>query len=69
MGGALAAWESGVRPDLTADAVERWTFATARRGYDHDDVERLVARATRALERFEAANPLPASDDESDAEY
>ncbi|MEX1279934.1 MAG: DivIVA domain-containing protein [Acidimicrobiia bacterium] len=65
VGGALASWESGVRPDLTADEVERWTFATARRGYDHEEVEHLVARATRALARFEAANPV-VEDSEAD---
>lgn len=62
---AIASWEAGDRPDLTADTVERWTFATARRGFDHDDVEDLVASATRALGRHEAANPL-VEDSEAD---
>ncbi len=65
---AMASWESGERPELTAAEAERWTFASGRRGYDHDDVEELVSLAVRALGRHEAANPLPEDEDENEDE-
>ena len=63
---ALALWEEGIRPDLTADEVERRTFGTRRRGYEHDAVESLVSAAMRTLAEFEAANPLPEEDEDED---
>ncbi len=64
---AIDLWEEGVRPDLTAGEVDRRTFGTRRRGYDHDSVEALVSRAMRVLDEFETANPLP-DDPEDQAE-
>jgi len=60
---ALASWDAGVRPGLTAADAERHTFASKRRGYDHDDVEELVSIAVRELGRHEAVNPLPEEDE------
>lgn len=63
---AIASWEAGDRPLLTAAEAERRTFGSKRRGYDHEDVEELVSMVVRELGRHEAANPLPEEEESSD---
>ncbi len=45
----LEAWTKGVTPPFSSAELERRTFASRRRGLDHEGVERLVALATRLV--------------------